>query len=286
VLKISALVSRISQDLHAAVRFAQETGLDGLDIDVVWEQPVERMAGTEDAKSLVKVLKNEGLTTFCLATKLFKSWLNSEGSIQEDFRCLEKCLDLAEALHCPLVRCYSFRRAGDIGVYLPGVIERLTAAAEIASRRGITLGIQNDAMTYLGTGRSVGNVIRSIGNPYLKSIWDPCATLYDRDDPEIPYPDGFRCVQPYLAHLMLRDADRHKYRGALCEVEFGEGLIDFRRQIKTLQDDEFAGALSFVTQWHPGMDWDTSLDESDFTERGGQAALRICLANLTKMMSA
>ena len=135
----------------------------------------------------------------------------------------------------------------------------------------------------MGTGRSLASAIRSIGSPSLKAIWDPCAALYDRDDPEIPYPDGYQQVQPYLAQVMLRDADRHKYRGALCEVEFGEGLIDFRGQIKALQANHFAGALSLATQWHPGMDWDTALDEADFSEQGGQAALLTCLANLAKM---
>jgi len=285
MLKISSLVSCISQDLSAAASFAKESGLDGLDIDVVWGQPVVRIAGTEDAKSLQKVLKKEGITTFCLAPTLFENWLDSEESVRDEFQNLEKCLDLAELLNSPLMRCYSFRRSEIFEAYLPRLQEHLGAAAEICGKRGITLGIQNDARTFLGTGERTAKVISSIGNPHLRSIWDPCAALYDMENPEIPYPDGYRFLQPYIAHVMLRDVDRHKFRGSLCEVEFGEGLIDYRKQIKKLQSEGFNDAVSLATHWHPGMDWDTSLDEANFTEQGGQEAIRICLANLTNMMN-
>jgi sugar phosphate isomerase/epimerase len=283
-MKISVLTGCISQDLLATARFVKEHGLDGLDIDVVWGQPVERIVGTEDAKTLIHVLKQERITTFCLATRIFEGWLDSSESFHRDLHSFEKCLDFADSLNTSLVRCFSFRRSESVEANFPRLLERLEAAAEISAKKGITLGIQNDATTFLGTGKSVEKVIRSIGNPYLKSIWDPCASLYDLDAPEIPYPDGYRCVQPYLIHVMLRDVDRHKYRGTLCEVEFGEGLIDFRKQIKSLWDDGFDGAVSLATQWHPGMDWDTSLNEVDFTEQGGQEALLICLANLKKII--
>jgi len=289
MLYTSAMSSMVSQDLRVAVRFAADCGLDGLDLDRIWEQPIELVAGFGDMGPLERVLPVEGTRVFCLATDIFRCWLDSDTAFQEHLNRLEACLRLAEALRsekgAPLIRCFAFFRNGRLEDHWAHLLERLGAAARLAEQYGLIVGIQNDAQTFLGTGREVARLVESVDNDYLKAVWDPCGAALDVDRPEIPYPDGYRCLRQYIVHVVLRDVDRRKFYGSLREVEFGEGLVDHRRQISSLVADGYRGALSLATVWRPGMAWDRSPDMADFTEAGAQQAVRICLHNLRAMMN-
>jgi len=288
MLKVSTMSGMVSQDLRVAARFAAECGLDGLDLDRVWEQPIELVAASGEVDPLQRVLPKEGTRIFCLATNIFRCWLDSEAAFQEHLRRLEACLRLAETLAsqngAPLIRCYAFWRSGELEDHWSCLLERFEAAAGLAGRYGLVLGVQNDAQTFLGTGREVARLVESVSSEHLKAVWDPCAAVFDVDRPEIPYPGGYRCLQQDIVHVVLRDVDRRKFYGSLREVEFGEGLIDHRRQVLSLMADGYHGAVSLATVWRPGMAWDRSPDMADFTEAGAQQAIRICLGNLRAMM--
>ena len=289
MLKITTMSAKLSQDLRVAARFAAECGLDGLDLDRVWEQPIELLADSDEVASLQRVLAQEGTKVFCLATNIFRCWLDSEAAFQEHLHRLEACLRLAETLRSqnggPLIRCYAFFRSGELEGHWPRLLERFEAAARLTTQYDLILGIQNDAQTFLGTGREVARLVEAVNSEHLKAVWDPCAAVFDVDRPEIPYPDGYRCLQQHIVHVVLRDVDRRKFHGSLREVEFGEGLIDHRRQVRSLLADGYRDAVSLATVWRPGMAWDRSPDMADFTEAGAQRAIRICLDNLRAMMS-
>lgn len=288
MLKVSAMSSILSPDLGVAARLAAEWGLDGLDLDRVWGQPIELLAASGEVEPLQRALTEEETQVFCLATDVFRCWIDSDVGFQEHLDRLEACLRMAETIRShevtPVVRCYSFIRSGELEDHWPRLLERFRAVAEIAADHGIAVGIQNDAQTFLGTGREVARLVENVGSENLKAVWDPCASVFDVDRPEIPYPDGYRCLQQHIVHVLLRDVDRRKFFGSFREVEFGEGLIDHRRQVVSLMADHFQGAVSLATNWRPGMAWDRSPDMADYTEAGAQEAIRICLENLRAMM--
>lgn len=289
-MKVSVLSSMASQDFRAAIRFAAERGLDGLDLDRIWGHPIERIAASGELDPLRRVLTGDRIPVVCLATNLFHGWIDSDLAFQEDMRRLEGCLRLTEMLQeyqneAPIIRCYAFLRTGSLEEHWPILQRRLRLAADLATQRGFVLGIQNDAQTFLGTGREVALLLDSIGSEHLKAVWDPCAAVFDVDRPEIPYPHGYQRLRRHIVHVMLRDVDRRKFFGSFREVEFGEGLIDHRRQIEALMADGYQGAVTLATEWHPGMAYDQSPDMADFSEAGGQEAIRICLDNLRAMIA-
>jgi sugar phosphate isomerase/epimerase len=288
MFKVSTMSSILSPDLGVAARLAAECELDGLDLDQVWGQPIELLAASGEVEPLQRALTKEGTRIFCLATNIFRCWLDSDNAFQEHLSYLEACLRLAEIIRSqdviPVIRCYAFMRSGEIEAHWPQLLDRFRAVVEIATNYRIVVGIQNDAQTFLGTGREVAQLIENIGSEYLKAVWDPCASVFDVDRPEIPYPDGYRCLQQHIVHIVLRDVDRRKFFGSFREVEFGEGLIDHHRQVSSLLTDHYRGAVSLATNWRPGMAWDRSPDMADYTEAGAQEAIRICLKHLRDMM--
>jgi sugar phosphate isomerase/epimerase len=288
MLQVSTMSSGVSQDLHTAACFATECGLDGLDLDRVWEQRIELLAGSDGVAPLQQVLAQEGTKVFCLATNIFRCWLDSDAAFQEHLHRLGACLHLAETLRsengAPLIRCFAFFRSGRLEDQWARLLERFEATARLAEQYGLIVGVQNDAQTFLGTGREIARLLESVNSEHLKAVWDPCASMLDMDRPEIPYPDGYRRLKQHIAHVVLRDVDRRKFYGSLREAEFGEGLIDHRRQVSALMNNGYRGAVSLATVWRPGMAWDRGPDMADFTEAGARQAIRICLDNLRAMM--
>jgi len=281
-MKTSTLSSFLSQDFEAAGIAARTCGLDGLDLDRVWEQPIERLAGDKNYYGPLQfITKKTSIKVFCLATDLFRVWADSEIAIESQLKTLDSAFKLAEALDCNLVRCFAFMRFGDLERYWPRLVSCFKAAAAIAERHERILAVQNDATTFLGTGREVGCLLDAVDSQNLLACWDPCASIFDQDRPEIPYPDGYHALKGRIAHVMLRDIDTHKHHGGmLTDVELGEGLVDLRGQMQALVEDGYSDSLCFTSLWRPGMMWHGEIDEGDFTETGAMNAMRINLYNL------
>jgi sugar phosphate isomerase/epimerase len=286
-IKTSTLSSYLSQDLEAAARAMNECGLDGLDLDRVWEQPIECLADDKDYyEPLQHITKKTSLKIFCLATSIFHCWLDSDAAIKSHLRTLVATFRLAEKLNCHIVRCYAFMRNGDLDEHWPRLTSCFQEAASIATDYGMTLAVQNDSETFLGTGREVGRLLNAVKSKNLQAVWDPCASILDIDRPEIPFPDGYRALQGRIAHIMLRDIDTHKHHGGMfCEVELGEGIIDVGGQLRALKEDGYGGVVSFSSIWRPGMMWHGEIDEGDFTEAGAVQAMRVNLYNSQNIMN-
>jgi L-ribulose-5-phosphate 3-epimerase len=285
-MKTSTLSSYLSQDFEAASRAAHECGLDGLDLDRVWEQPVDYLAGDKNSYGPLRyILKKTSLRIFCLATGIFRCWLDSDAAVNSHLKTLDCAFKLSEALNCNIVRCYAFMRNGDLEENWSRLVTYFEEASAIAARYGQILAVQNDPETFLGTGREVRRLLDVVNSQNLQAAWDPCASILDIDRPEIPYPDGYRAVEGHIAHIMLRDTDTHKHHGGmLCEVELGEGLIDMAGQVHALVESGYGGAVSFTSIWRPGMMWHGEIDEGDFTESGAIQAMRVNLYNLQNML--
>ena len=285
-IKTSTLSSFLSQDFESAARTVHECGLDGIDLDRLWEQPIDQLAASGLYEPLQAITKKMSLKVFCLASGLFRCWLDSEAAFQAQLKTLDSLFRLSGTLNCSVVRCYAFMRDGDLEDNWTRLVTRFKEAAAIAARHGLILGVQNDAETFLGTGREVGRLLDAVGSNHLQAVWDPAASVFDVYHPEIPYPDGYRALQGRTAHIMLRDIDTHKHRGGLlCEVEFGEGIIDYRSQLRALTGDGYNGAVSFSSLWRPGIMWQRDIDEGDFTEDGVAQVMRFNLYNLRGVMN-
>jgi sugar phosphate isomerase/epimerase len=286
-LKTSTLSSYLSQDFEAAARAAQESGLDGLVLDKIWEYPIEHLAEDKNFYKPLQYITNKmSLKVFCLATDIFHCWLDSDAAVEAHLKTLESIFRLSEALNCNTVRCFAFMGNRDLEGNWSRLVSCFQEATAIAKRFGLTLAVQNDANTFLGTGREVRRLLDAVNDPNLQASWDPCASIFDMDRPEIPYPDGYRALEGHIAHIMLRDIDTHKHHGGmLCEVELGEGIVDLRGQVRAIMDSGYDGAVSFSSVWRPGMMWHGEIDEGDFTEAGAIHAMRINLYNLQNMMA-
>lgn len=249
-LGLIALTDRLPQDFAEMVQWASTNKLDGLDIGRVWGKSAEELFSRRD--ELKGALAGSGLKAPSISTTLFKCPLESEEFTRQRQH-LDICFDLARHLGAGTVAASAFARRGYLDQQWTKLVERFREMANAARAKGIVLGVVNDPETLLGTGRDLARLVEAIGSPNLKAVWDPCAAIYEMDRPEIPFPDGYERVQPYLAIVRLRDVDRQMHSGNLQECALGDGLVNWHGLIKALIKDRFQGALDIATNWYPGV---------------------------------
>ena len=103
---------------------------------------------------------------------------------------LKRCIEMAKAVNCPLVRIMSFRRemilSGTAGaehwIVSKGAWEKLIKllrpAVQFAEDEGVTLVLETGNNAMITSGYLGRKLIDAIGSDRLKILWDPGNSLY------------------------------------------------------------------------------------------------------------
>ena len=193
-----------------------------------------------------------------------------ERTLDDQLPLLERAIELARYFDTNLIRIFAFWRGPEL---TDGIIEQIAEGLRPGVRRaedaGIVLGLENEHACTLGTAVETVRVLEMIDSPSLKAIWDPGNAFAAG---ELPYPDGYEAIKPYVVHVHVKDAVTGP-DGKKAWTVVGEGEIDYRGQIAALRADGYQGLLSLETHYKP---------PSGSTEEGS----RECLAGLVSLLKA
>jgi len=165
---------------------------------------------------------------------------------------LRRCIQLAHEFDTTLLRVFSFWRKD---VLTPDLEDRIVDAfsepLKIAEREGVTLVLENEHSCYIGTGAEAAHIASEINAPHFKLVWDPGNAF---GAGEVPFPDGYEAVKPWMAHVHVKDARlvetaEHGPQPQWCVV--GEGEIDYVGQFAALKRDGYNGYVSLETHYVP-----------------------------------
>jgi len=286
MFKLAVFTDEVSQDLQRVIEIAREFELKGLEIRSLWNKKGPQDLTSEDIKRIKEIVKGSGLTICSIASPFFKCNINSEEEYKVHLKILRDCISLAQQLDCPLIRGFTFWRKGNFEENLEKIISKFEEPIKILEKEGITLGIENEAATFIGNGKNLSRFLSKIDSPYIKAVWDPANSIFDPEG-EVPYPDGYEAIKRWMVHMHLKDARRDSTTGEPKCVPVGKGAIDFRGQLKALKNDNYEGYVSLETHWRP----EEELSEEEINLPGGEKfsrlaekASRICLENLQKLM--
>jgi len=286
MFKLAVFTDEVSQDLQRVIEIAREFELKGLEIRSLWNKKGPQDLTSEDIKRIKEIVKGSGLTICSIASPFFKCNINSEEEYKVHLKILRDCISLAQQLDCPLIRGFAFWRKGNFEENLEKIISKFEEPIKILEKEGITLGIENEAATFIGNGKNLSRFLSKIDSPYIKAVWDPANSIFDPEG-EVPYPDGYEAIKRWMVHMHLKDARRDSTTGEPKCVPVGKGAIDFRGQLKALKNDNYEGYVSLETHWRP----EEELSEEEINLPGGEKfsrlaekASRICLENLQKLM--
>lgn len=177
----------------------------------------------------------------------FASWENGCDALRQHMsELLPASIEFAQLFGARSLIAFSFNRAGaPAGSPPAGVVETLQAAAEQVQSAGLQLLIETEEGFWADTGERSAALAAAIDRPALGINWDPANSFCEGD---VPFPDGYRHVRPFLRNVHFKDA-RRLPDGRSVFVEDGD--IDWGGQIRALVNDGYDGTITVEPHLEP-----------------------------------
>jgi sugar phosphate isomerase/epimerase len=256
--KLGIITDEISEDLGVALGFLTSYSLGFCELRQLWGKNVMNLTEGELGRAK-QLISRQRLEVSDIASPIFKYNLpdmpareekrdtfRADFTDQDSDSLLQKSFELARFFGTTRVRIFSFWRAANPEKAYPQVRERLAQAASLAAKSGIVLVLENENECNIGTGKELGRALRDVNSPALRGNWDPgnAAMLG-----ETPYPEGYKQVQGLFAHMHIKDVRRDPTEGKLVWAPVGGGFVDWRGQLKALEQDGYDGTMSLETHY-------------------------------------
>ncbi len=238
-MEIGIVSDEIAPDFLQAVEHGTSWGIKRYEIRTLKTGRVPDVDPVE-IEEVSRTVRERGLRITALSPGLFKLPADNRPEIVRQLDVmLPRTLELASRLGVKRVIVFGFPRGNVDTASVPDeVLEFLGRAAETGAKAGITILVENEPGFWCDTGRNTAQVLKRVGSAYLKANWDPCNAFGLGEE---PFPEGYRYVKDFVANVHVKDTRR----GGLVEcVPIGEGLIDWKGQLRALQED---GQVDHVT---------------------------------------
>lgn len=292
-MQLAAITDEISQDFEHALDVMLEYGARGVELRGLWGTNISELSD-EQATRAREAVRTRDMKVVCLATPFYKCDLPdapAEGTAtgplhlapERDFSkqldMLARCAELAHFFEADMLRVFSFwRKALPSPAIEARIVDSFAAPLRLAERENLTLVLENEHACYIGSGAEAARVLSEVNSAHLRAVWDPGNAFALG---EVPFPDGYEAVRPWVAHVHLKDArivetPDHGPQARFCVM--GEGEIDYPGQFAALRRDGYQGYLSLETHFVPAQG--TGADGKGTPEDGS----RPCLAYLQRAL--
>lgn len=166
-----------------------------------------------------------------------------------DLRELLLTITVASDMKARFVRAYSGREVVGAGraASWGRAVNALRQAGDAAARAGITLLVENHMETLTRTGADTARLLRAVGSPAVRALYDPANVMYDTDETWDKALEAQRGLIDYvhIKDYALVDGQRHA-----CVV--GEGCVPWGKILPLLAaDGVLFGSLEYERRWHP-----------------------------------
>lgn len=265
--KLGVITDGISRELEHALTVMNEFDLDQAELQFLWENEVGDQSEAEIDR-VRDLTRAHNIEVACISRHIFGGVFIGDLDVDspiylEQIEALRRCIDMAKALDCSLVRLMSFRKEmilfGSLGADKWNVsagawdklVHLMALPVQIAEAEGITLVVEtgNNAMitsAYLGR-----KLIDALGTSRLKVLWDPCNSLYCN---EPTYPDGYEALKGgYLGHLHIKDSEIDIPKATIVCRSLGEGHMapHLDALAKSLKNDNYEGVICLESVYRP-----------------------------------
>lgn len=234
--RLGLITDEATQDIDEAAALAKQYGADGLELRTVFGKPLLELTEDEVAH-IVKTLEGNDLVCCGLSTPLFKcTFEEADGQLEQ----LDDYIRLAQQVGTRRLRGFAFWLTdASLDEVMPTIVEKLTAAAAKLRQAGMVLVLENEPTTYSTDAAAIARILQAVALPEIRALWDPGNDVYGATG-EIPFPDGYEVLKPYIDHVHIKDAKRDDKDEAVG-VCFGEGAVDFGGQLAALAADGYKG---------------------------------------------
>lgn len=281
MMKLSFITDEATQSLTEAIEFAKHNQFSGVELRSVENMPIDQIPA-ERLRTYRAELDAAELTVCCLASSFYK---NSLQNVSDEIDKLHRLCDAADILGCKFIRGFSFF-APESGPHLTEeIIAAFIPAMDILKNRGKTLLLEADPSVNTTNHASLAALLCRLDSPVIAAIFDPGNDIYDPQG-EVPYPDGFRAIRPWIRHVHIKDAvlDGHGHPQCVC---VGTGMVNYPPLLKDLAAGGYQGWFSLETHYRKNSVISESLmrlpSGAAFSE-GGLAATAESAAALRRLL--
>jgi sugar phosphate isomerase/epimerase len=287
MFKLSVISDEISQDFERVLQVCSEYDVPMVEPRSVWGNPPQDISDDELAR-MKKLLDEYDMEVCCIASPFLKCDLGDEEQYQEHLDILRRCIHMAHLFGCKIIRGFTFWRTGPPEDVWQELLDAYEEPIKLCEQEDVYIGIENEASTHIGSAAEAERLYQDLASPRVRAIWDPANEVF-AEGGELPYPDAFERMKPYLIHVHIKDAVKadNPEKGQCVEVGTG-GYIDYPAQFQALVDMGYEGACSLETHWRPSEELDRDLlDEpgGEAFSATGEPASRVCLENIKEIIA-
>ncbi|HHZ90197.1 TPA: sugar phosphate isomerase/epimerase [Candidatus Poribacteria bacterium] len=265
--KLGVIADGISQNFEQVLDVMNEFELEYAELQFLWDKEVGDLSAAEvnKVRDLVNV---HDVKVSCISRHIFGGLpigeMRRDNPVYlEHVEALRRCVSMAKAVDCPLVRVMSFRKEmilfGSHGandwIVSEGAWDKLVSLMDlpiqIAEELGITLVVETGNNAMITSAHLACKLIDQLGTDRLKVLWDPCNSLYCN---EKTYPDGYALLRGgYLEHIHIKDAivDIPKATVQFAALNTGDMAVYLQDLANALRTDGYDGVISLESVYRP-----------------------------------
>ncbi len=232
MLKLSGFGDEIAPDFETQLRELRAMDVNFIALRNLWGTNILNLDSKqkENARGL---LRRYGMGVSEIGSPLGK--VQIADSWKDEWARYEKAIEVAHFFKCPRIRIFSFYfpKSEPIEKYRGEVIRRLRAMAERAEKENILLIHENEENIYGWDGIHCADMIRAVGSPNFKAVFDPSnfVTIGSR-----PFTQWWDMLKDDVVHFHVKDKKRSGE-----QVPAGEGDGEFPQVLRGLKEKNYVG---------------------------------------------
>jgi len=261
--RVAVISDEISPDFeHACSVISKEFGLQWVELRSMWGKSLHNLSDAQLADAQ-KILVEHNLRVTDLASPLFKvDWPGAPkskfGSKHDSFGAdetfkqqddvLTKYLALARLFKTDKIRCFDFWRLEDVKPYRNAIDQKISEAADICGKQGISLVIENEFECNTATAPEAARTLSAVSSPHFGLNWDAAnAVMTGELD---AFPNGWELLPKHrILHCHVKNAVKGP-DGKIAWSPVDKGFIDWKAQFRDLKMVGYRAPVSLETHWH------------------------------------
>ncbi|HBT63928.1 MAG TPA: hypothetical protein DEB10_04615 [Ruminococcaceae bacterium] len=199
---------------------------------------------------LKSLIRDRGVSISAISPGLFKCSLYDTAMEEHTGTLLSRSLDFAEEFEVYKLIIFGVQRShSDRPEDKERVLHILGEAAHAASKRGITICMENEPGWWADTPQNVYDILKNLESAGLWLNWDP-GNLFVTGVSD--YKPGYEMLKRFIRHVHAKDAvflsnTAEKYK----HVPLGQGSVRWDKQLADLVKDGYCGDISIETHCEP-----------------------------------
>ena len=243
MIRLSAFADEISPDLDEQIAVLSSEHIRFIELRGVWGTNVLDLSDQQIAR-IKDALDIHKMGVAAIASPIGKVPIDS--SFDEHLERFERAITVAQALGTKNIRIFSFyppashegerESSVDPATYRDEVLRRMREMVARARAAGVILQHENEKGIYGDTIARCVDLLESCNDEHLQGILDPANFIQCK---QIPYPDGYEAIRPWLKYVHVKDALAD---GSV--VAAGEGVARWPETLQRLRSDGYDGFLA------------------------------------------